>query len=116
MLKTKKVKDLATPVVYGSDEEMRNWAISVMAQHIRASTDGTSTYSGGTVQPKYNTPLPPEAYLVFERLLNAKFLETPVEALAHDLQTLNDRMRHIETNAGVKTFATSQEKKFARAR
>lgn len=117
MLKTRKVKDLPTPVVYGTDDEMRNWAISVLAQHITASTNSKSSITvSGTTQPARITPLPPEAYLVFERLLQSKFLETPVEALIKDLQSINDRLRHLETNVGAKSFGQTQEKKFARAR
>jgi len=100
MLKTRKVKDLQTPVVYGTDEEMRNWAISVMAAHIKASNEVSFS-------------LPPEAYLVFERLLQSKFLETPVEALTHDLKAINDRLRHLETNVGVKSFGQTPKTKFA---
>jgi len=80
MLKAKKIENIYNPVVYGSDEEMRNWAITVMANHIK------------------DNPCPPEAYLVFERLLNAKFLETPVQAIAADMKTLQSRIQHLESN------------------
>lgn len=99
MLKSKKIKGLDSPVVYGSDDEMRNWAITVLANHI------TTT----------EIALPSQAYEVFERLINGKFTETPVKALARDLVDIDNRVNHLETNTGVQVFGQT-EKKLARTR
>ena len=97
MLKAKKIKNLDMPIVYGSDEEMRNWAITILANDIKDS------------------PCPPEAYLVFERLLNAKFLETPVQAIHEDMKTLQSRISHLESNVEARQIYGTQKALSSRA-
>lgn len=97
MLKTKILKDTPTPIVYGSNEEVRDWAISVLAEHIRQSSSFDAK------------PLPPEAYLTFERLVNSRFLDHPVKALAQDLESLNDRIKHLEASINLRMYGQTKK-------
>ena len=78
-------KKLPFPVFSGTPEETRDLAITAIIQVLGNS----------------NNP-PAEAFTTLNNLVNQKFLETPTEALVKDLQTLESRIRSLETMFNVR--------------
>lgn len=92
-MKVYKTKKLPYPIVSGDDEGIREWAISVLGHHISQNDAHKS----------------PEAFLVFERLVNSKFTQSPVEGIHEDLKRLDSRIRHIETNQNAQGLRNGQK-------
>lgn len=83
-MKILKNENFSYPIMEGNDEEFRDWAVSLLGNTI--SENGAY--------------IPSEAFLVFERMVNSKFTQSPVEAIHEDLKTLNARINHIEASQG----------------
>lgn len=54
---------------------------------------------------------PGEAFLVYERMINQLFAESLPDALLKDLNDLESRISHLETNREVKTIAQAADKR-----
>lgn len=82
-MKVKNQQKLPFKVYQGSPEETRDMVISRLVDIM-------------------GNDLPEEYYTLLGQLVNQKFLETPVEAIHKDLETLNSRIKHLEASMNLR--------------
>jgi hypothetical protein len=98
-MKVASTEKLGYPMVRtANDRELLNWALSVMGARI---SQGASP----------NAAPDKHLYLAFERLLKLRMGTNLGMAVMKDLEALDSRIKHLETNSNVKTYGKQSTQK-----
>lgn len=100
-MRVSKKKALPYPLLGFKDEaQTLDWALSVLAN---------------TISKNQVDAIPPEAFSVFERLITRKLGQTVGEAIKEDLETLDQRIKHLEAGQITKEWNPSGQRQKIRA-